>query len=406
MSVTLRTSVGELALTGDSYLRLPGRGNWTAICEMTSFAMPEIGEPATISVLPEARENEPAPTPDTFVGTVRHRRAVPGSETLVVRVVGGAGRLFASLPPADHVAGATVLPAGLVLRKIADAAGERLAPGVEEALDAYLLPRWHRAGGTSARDAIDILIYDLAASTGLEIGWRMLADGTIWAGVETWPDASGSFLYTDQDPDDGVVEFAPSGAPIRPGTTVQGERAVEVFYQFASPKVRARVRHAVLGDPVRVASQAVTDIYRASYGARVEAQRDDGTLDLVCDDARMGELLSVPFRSGAAGMAHTFPAGASGVGARVRLRFQDASPRGAYASDVDQDPNATHAIALVADNVTIGTLAIVAPAGTLGGPCTITFTPTGGTPSVGPTATLTGVIAGPGHKYVKGVRGS
>jgi len=403
LSVTLNTSIGELALTGDSYLRLPARGNWTAICEMTSFAAPTIGEPATIAVLPEARENQSAGVPDAFVGTVRHSRVVPGSETLVVRVVGGAGRLFASLPPADHVAGSTVLPAGLVLRKITDAAGEVLASGVEDALDAYLLPRWHRAGGTSARDAIDLLVYDLARATGLEIGWRMLADGTIWAGVETWPDATGSFLYTDQDPDDGVVEFAPSGAPLRPGTTVQGERAVEVFYQFASPKVRARVRHAVPGDPQRVAAQVATDLYRASYGARVEAQRDDGTLDLVCDDARMGELLSVPFRSGSAGMAHTFPAGAAGVGARVRLRFQDASPRGAYASDVDQDPNATHAIALVADGVDIGTLAGTSPSG----PVTFVFTPKGGTPGApGATVTLSGVIAGPGHKYVKGVRGS
>ena len=391
MSATLKTSLGELAVTGSSYLRLFGRGNWCGVFEMASASAPAVGSSAVVAILPEAKPNLPPPVPDTFAGTVRHARQVPGSQTLVVRVVGGAGRLFASLPPDDQIAGSTVLPAGLVLAAIVKAAGEQLAPGVEAALDAYRLPRWHRAGGTSARDAIDLLIYDLAASTGLPLGWRMTAAGTIWAGLETYPPATGSYLYTDQEADDGEMVYAPSGAPLRPGTTVQSDRAIEVTYQLGGTMTRALVRHAVPGDPPPGPEASALALYRASYGARVQAQRPDGTLDLVCDDARMGSLLAVPFRLGIPGVSLTFPAGLAG--ARVRLRFQDGSPRGAYACDVDQDATASHALALVGDSC--GSLLGIAPPG--GGPVVFSLVPAG-TPDA-----IALSVLGPGHKWAKGV---
>lgn len=389
MSATLRTSVGELAITGESYLRLPARGNWVAMVQLHSKVAPALGETATLAIMPEAKEGQPPPSPHTFVGTVRHARVVPGSQTLVVRVVGGAGRLFTSTPPSELVAQVTPLPAGLVLASMVSAAGERLAPGVETALDAYELPRWHRAGGISARDAIDLLVYDLATASGDDLGWRTLPDGSIWAGVETWPDASGSYYYVDQDPDDGVMIYAPSGAPLRPGTTVQGERAVEVIYTLSSPEVRARVRHLVPSDPPALPPQGAADVYRTSYSATIEAQHDDGTLDLVCDDARIGELLSVPFRTAGPGLAVAFERGQ-----RVRVRFENASPRGAYACDVDQDEDADKALALVSD--ACGYLSGVAPAG--GGPVVLSWSATQ-TGAVGEAAIS---IVGPGHKYLKG----
>lgn len=423
MSVTLRTSVGELAITGSSYLRLSARGNWTAILEMASATAPAIGEPAVLSVLPEAKSGQPAPVPDLFSGTVRHARQVPGSDTLVCRIVGGAGRLFSSLPPADQVAGSTILPAGLILRKIADAAGERLAPGVEQALDAYLLPRWTRLGGMSARTAIDLLVYDLAAVTGLAFGWRMQADGAIWAGVETWPEATGSFVYTEQAADDGVMVYAPSGAPLRPGTTVLGERAIEVFYQFSSPAVRALVRRTVPGDPAPGTDPdtlAAMALYARSWTARVVAQNADGlvfhgaptpvggTLELTCDDPRVGDLHAVPFRGGVPGSLFLMPT-IDGIETRVRLHFADGSPRGAYATAVDQNgttgPSTTpQPFALVTDTIAGGVLTLIgAPPGLM-----LQWTPPGaGAPD--PPGTGIGLggmtIQGPGHAYALGVPG-
>lgn len=400
VALVLPKPFGVLAATGGSYLRLPERGNWLATIELTAFSAPPPGTPATISILPESTSGARPLPADLFVGSVRRSRVVPGSQTLVVSLVGGAGQLLTQLPPADQIAGSTVLPAGLVLRKIVDLLpGERLAAGVEKALDAYLLPRWHRAGGTTARDAIDALIYDVAAVSGDPLTWRVLADGSIWAGIDTHPPPprAAKFNYVDQDPDDGVMIYAPSGAPLRPGQTIDGERAVEVEYTLASPALRARVRHVVPGDAPRLASSVVTDLYRASYGARVEAQRDDGTLDIVCDDPRMGDLLAVDFRLGIPGCKVTMPAGPAGTGSRVRVRFENASPRGAYACDVNADPTPTHALSLVGD--ACGYLTGIAPPG--GGPVTLLWSPTiTGSPGEAGIS-----IVGPGHKYVKGVSG-
>jgi hypothetical protein len=389
VSATLRISLGELALTGEGLLMLLDRAAWWASVELTSKAAPAVGEPATLAIAGEAKLGAPPPVPDVFSGVVRHARAVPGSATLAVRIVGGAGRLFATLPPADQVGGAAGLPAGLVLRAIVDAAGERLAPGVEDALDAYALPRWTRIGGMSARDAVDLLVADVAAAEGVALGWRMLADGSIWAGVDTWPEAPGTYVYTDQQPDDGVMIYAPSGAPLRPGQSVQGERAVEVVYQLSSPSVRALVRHAVPGDPPMEPAIDARAPYLGSYVGTVEVSTVAGIVDVICDDARLGELRGVPYRLGVPGSAATLARGH-----RVRVRFEDGSPRGAYACDADAVLAATHPLALVGD--ACGYLSGTAPAG--GGPVALSWSAT----RTGAPGEVAISVVGPGHRYVKG----
>lgn len=395
-TVAIRTNLGDLAvLTG--YLRLDVRGNWTAAVEVALSQVPS--GPATLVVAPEARADDPAATPSTFAGTIRFADAIEGSNTLTIELVGGADQLLTDLPPVDHVAGVTDVPAGVILEAIVAALpGERLAPGVAQALDAYTLPRWHRAGGTTADDAIDILIADLAAVTGLEFGWRMQPDGAIWAGVETWPTldvAASRTEYAGQVTTDAVVLYAPNGAPLIPGTTITSTgkggalatRAVEVMYTLVAPQLRARVRSVMPGDPPR---RADLSLYRTSWGATVAADNGDGTLDVTCDDARMGDLRSVPLRLGIPGCKVSVPSGA-----RVRVAFENGSPRGAFCMAPDQDPAAAHALALVGDSC--GYLLVTAPPG--GGPCTIVVSPV-----QVPNATQVTVL-GPGHRYVRGVSG-
>jgi hypothetical protein len=392
----LRCSLGDLAILS-GYHRLSVRGNWMASVECASTSIPS--GPCSIVITPELRADEPPRQPDVFNGFVRFADTFAGADALTVEVVGGAGQLLTVLGPVDHITGVTQVPAGVVLRSIVAALpGEQLAAGVEQAMDAYLLPRWHRAGGTTGRDAIDLLVYDLATSTGLEFGWRVLADGTIWVGVETWPAldvATVGTEYAGQVTTDATIVYAPSGAPLLPGTTVTSSgkggalstRAVEVLYTLIPPALRARVRATMPGDPPFAPR---LDLYRASWPASLAApQNADGTIDVTCDDARMGDLRSVPVRLGIPGAAVVgLP-----LGARVRVAFDGASPRGAFAYLADQDPAATHALALVGDGC--GYLS----ANAAGGPVVFLLSPV----ATGNPGEVAITVRGPGHKFARGV---
>src|SRR5262245_48193536 len=378
-TVSLRTqSLGDLAVqNGD--LRLRQWAPWLAYLECPIGSAPAAGEAATLVV---RREDE---TETTFTGTARRAGVVPGSESLFVSLVGGAGKLLDELPAVDHVAGSTPVLAGLVARRIADDAGELLADGVEAALDARTLQRWHRASGMPGAVALDLLAAELGYV------WRVLPSGRIWIGAETWPETAAP-TYITEDPDDGSVTYAPDGAPIVAGQLVAGVRVVEAAYTFAPGKLRLSVRGAVAGDPPRSIDR---ELYGRAWGARVLAQRSDGTLDLRADDARIGELLAVPFRLGIPGALVTVP-----EGARLRVRFEGASPAGAYACDIDQDTAATKAFSLLDDVVDVGTFKLVVGS--------VTYTPPGGPPTTiiaGQSVQLVGKVTGPGHKYAEGVRG-
>ncbi len=396
-TITLSCSIGDLPVLG-GYLRLVSSGTWTATVECHSESgAPAEGSPASLVIVAEAKPGEKTAAPVTHAGTIRHAAFADGSAQLVVSIVGGKGLLASELAPSEHVTGTAPIPVGLVLRALADAVGETLAAGVEDALDAYTVPRWHRAGGSSGRAALELLIADVAGVEGVELGWRFLSSGELWVGVETWPESTSQARLIAPDLDDGTEIFAPSAPDLLPGTTIDGQRAIEVLYTLSPPALRARVRHAVPGDPK---ASPDASLYRASYLATVKLANADGTYNLTCDEARIGDLRSVPFRLGVPGAKVEIP-----VDSRVHVRFADGSPRGAYACDVAQDEEAIYALALVADAVNCGSLSGIANLAT--GIVSFVVTPPGGSPGASSaTASLSGVITGPGHKYAKGVRGS
>ena len=374
-AVVLRSALGDLDVS-EAFLRLPARGNWVGHLEL---GWPEA--PVGAASLRLTRDDG---TVDVFACTIRRSGVAKGAERVSVTLVGGAGQLVLPVPPRDHAQGTAPVPAGLILRGIADAAGERLAPGVEDALDATLLPRWTRAA-MPAGAAIDLLAYVLG------LGWRVLTDGTVWVGSETWPTVDASTYAPVGDPRDGAVVYAPEGAPLLPGTTIDGAKASLVEYIIAPGRARARVTCELAGEPV-VAPDLT--LYRACYAGEVRAQDAAGGLDIALDDARMPQLRAVPLRLGIPGAKATVP-----EGARVRVAFEGADPRGAFASALDQDLASTKAFALVGDHVAAGTLTGVAPPS--GGPVTFTYTAPDGSVSSGPSVSLAGTISGPGHRYLE-----
>lgn len=390
--ITLRcASVGDLEVSA-LVLRSSLRGNWLATVTCYAPARPLDGEAITL------RFATAAGTEDVWTGAVRRSRDLAEATQISVTLVGGAGLLLSPpLAPRYHTAGSQTVPAGLVAAGIAADAGERLAAGVEAALDAYPLTSWLRMGGT-ARDAVDTLAGVLA------LGWRVLMDGTLWIGVETWDEPDNATLdrayFESGDPADGTVYYGCDGTPFQAGQSINGAQAVEVCYRYdamqpdrSAGALRAEVRTALPGDPVYAPDLT---LYRQPYAGTVQAESTDGRLDIAADDPRVGDgLRAVPARTSWPGCKVTIP-----EGTRVRIQFESGLPTGCFAlSSIDQDAGAELAFALLNDTVKCGTLT-----GTDSTKAAVQFvwTPQSGPVQTGPSVTIEGIVFGPGHKYAKG----
>lgn len=387
MSTTaLVCSLGSFPVN-EGFLRLPLRGNWSAQVEVTvaaDAAEPAIGSAAQLVVTPSKGAAV------TFYGTIRRGGIHRGASLLRVALAGGAGRLLTALPPREYVKGTAPVPAGLVAKDAASAAGETLDTGIEELLDASPLDRWTRLA-SSAKEALDRLALDLG------LGWRVLPSGKLWIGSESWPAVDDVAERLSTDPEDGTATYAPDGAVLFAGDTIDGRRAVEVQYIFGGTALRALVRVEVPGDPAYALPPGP---YGLTWAATVVSQRADGTLDLKPDAGGvLPDLLAVPLDVGIPGCKVTVP-----EGARVRVAFVGGSPRSARAFAPEQDGAATAALALVGDAIDAGTLTGTAPPG--GGPVTFVYAPPAGPAQTGLSVSLAGLISGPGHKHAKGVRGS
>lgn len=360
--VSMPISVGSIALDLN--------GNWIAVLELGGIVETAPTGAVQIKVVRELGE------PDVFIGFIRRGGLFEGANQARFVVVGGAGELGArELGPVDHVAAVAPVTAGLVAAKVSEATGEQLAAGVETALEAYPLERWTRARGTGV-EALDYLAADL------DLSWRMLADGTIWIGAETWPEGDTAVQRMGEEHDDGSVDVTPDGAQLRPGTTVLGRQVRSVTYLITAGALRARLLYAVAGDPPR---EPAPGAYADILSAEVVEQNADGTLELKVFDERVEGLSRARLDVGLPGALVSVLAGTS-----VRVAFESHSPRGAFAFGVGQDTVATKAVSIVGDSVECGAILYV-------GPGALTLVPTG-TPGSLP---ILGSITGPGSQRVK-----
>lgn len=111
----------------------------------------------------------------TYRGTVF--RADTSRTVPMARVVGGAGGFGTILPPRAYQG----VDAKLCLTEILAAAGETLSSTSDMNTLAARLPFWVRKQDTAGASLAALLrIVGIPA-------WRALADGTIWAGTESWP---------------------------------------------------------------------------------------------------------------------------------------------------------------------------------------------------------------------------
>lgn len=237
------------------------------------------------------------------------------------RIVGGAGGLQRDVPAVAQQ-GSTL---ALALADVLARAGETLSVDVGDLSTAA--PLWHRIAAPAA-----LAVADVARASGC--AWRVLPNGSVWVGRETWPAVAPDVDVIDWRPELGRLELAGDVLGILPGQTLHARSDLTVRVGCVEHRVTADAfRTIVLVEPeerdrgrlVDAVSRLVAALtrrldYACLYPSTVITQRDDGTLDLHPDDARVPDCRGVPIR-GLPGVRVTVPAGA-----RVLLTYEGASP--------------------------------------------------------------------------------
>ncbi len=404
-------TIGDIGVLS-AFVSMPLMGEWTL------DGVLDLGE----EKLPTgAFDLEWVPTGETanpvkFRGTVIDASASTGRAT--VWAVGGTGGLRNALPGLDY---GEVRPR-LVVEDILSAAGE--LAGDLSGLDALpKLPRWSRLAGTG-RSALTRLCEAIGVT------WRVRRDGKVRVGAETWPThklpKKERPYFTSEPNASGRAEVAMDSPTLEPGEQLErGEGVSGDPYRVATivhcadeeGAVRTLVtlqestgglsrERELWGRAVRSAVPPAALGY--PHRATVIAQDAGGLLDVRLDDvdAPMPTASAVPIYPGMPGAKVWLTKGAGVLvefaGGREERPFVRSFATGAPFEHVDFDEGTRH-IARVGDATENGTIAIVAPPGILGGPCTIAYAPPGGVPSGGLTATLVGRVSAGWPKLRGGV---
>ena len=291
----------------------PLRGRWYAAVEA------DTDEPLTGAVTIDFGDGI------TFVGTALPNRAARESGRSIAGVVGGAGALQ-DKPPARAY---TSVSFGRVLTDTLDAVGETLSSTAQN-LDAELRPRWVRAA-VNASATLD------AIADELDLNWRVLRDGTVWLGQESFETIDVEHERLDQDPRSDARVIAPNLPAVRPGTTFEGVPVAHVTTTVRSGGIRQQLRFN--DDRLRKFFARLyghfsgrADIYGVPRLATVIKQNADGTLELIPDDAVVGGaggpgISNVELWYGAPGESITVS-----PGARVGLLFWGGDPTKPFAA--------------------------------------------------------------------------
>ncbi len=257
-----------------------------------------------------------------LTGTVT--RAGLNSGRLQLAVVGGRGGLTTQAT-AKHYTTPTVRQ---ILTDLTRLSGEVLSSTVDAGLLGRSLPSWHRPEA-EVKHCLTLLTDELGAN------WRILADGALWLGAETWPNDSTEHTLLDERWTDGVFTVAMSPPALRPGVTFRGQRLEQVTHWLASGQLRTE---AQLTSPRGLLERFLGPLrrriqYSCLHPARVAGQNADGTLQVVPDDAELkgSGLDRVPIRSGLPGSRVTVQSGA-----RVRLGFDGGNPSKPFAALWDE----------------------------------------------------------------------
>jgi len=289
-----------------------------------------------------------------WVGTVRS--AGTYLLTTEVRLVGGAGGL--GLPVTGAFQGAELRD---VLAEVMRLSGETQSGGIAAEVLEVPLERWTLGQCTAAR-ALDELAEAAALHLGAAVDWRVLADGTVWMGVESWaaqemPEDSVLSAY---HPDEGRAVIGCAAPSLLPGVDLAGVgRVAGVDHYIDHDRLRTEVWTAEQLDPIGKLAAAVLERLGLHFTgaprldrlllarARVDAVSSDGaTVDVTPESGRLSPMQRVPVRQTAARAKVK-------TGARVQLAWEGGSSAGVVALPIFDDGATYDKVTVDADAVTI-----------------------------------------------------
>lgn len=267
----------------------------------------------------------------SIVGVVDPNRGGSFLDSVHVRIIGGAGGLSKLATPRAYGQGATVRD---VINGLMTDSGETLSSTTDAGLLSTGINGWSVMAHTVGWN-LRALLKVMAPS----MSWRIIADGTLWIGAETWPNASGTFDAIDQDPADGSYVLGVEAPFVAPGTAISGlgniNRCIDVI---EGGRLRTHVYLDLPSEGVRginaaiqrQVTQALAGVdYYAHYLVEVVSQSQDlTTVDVQPHSAHAKQLLkglqAVPVRAGSAIKLQFV------TGATVLLGWDGGDPRYPY----------------------------------------------------------------------------
>lgn len=289
-------------------IRMGLQGLWSATVEIDQLELD--AEPPTGPFRFEIERVE-------FVGAVlpaRGGRSQSGRTRL--RMVGGAGGLQHEITPRNYAGGVTRVKT--VVDDILRDCGETLSQESDQAILSKQIPAWQRTPSTGQR-ALDRIVAKVGAT------WRVVRDGTIWIGVDEWPEVEPDGVVEDDDWGDGVIAVAPDAPTMVPGIVVRGQRVSEVVHRLLPSGLRTELRAVGIRDVVVRHLEPVRQEldYAKRYRCKVVSQGADGRVEVLIDDerARGRGVGKCAIRVGLPGTTIKVPAGA-----RCLVGWDDADP--------------------------------------------------------------------------------
>lgn len=255
---------------------------------------------------------------DRFVGTVL--RGKPFGGRTPFRIVGGGGSLSRLVAAQNYASGPTIRT---LVRDILGAK-ESLSSTSDDDVLGSVLPNYHRIEELASHALTRVL-------DGVGATWRVLADGTVWVGRNTFPTATVEHVVEDEDWSAGIIYIAPESTALRPGVTFNGHEIREVVHCIDETSLRTEAcvtsGAGVLEKFLGIIRRDID--YTKRYPARVAKVNSDGTIQVVPDSLKVrGKGLDrVRVRSGMPGLI------TPKKNARCILTFDESDPAKPSASD-------------------------------------------------------------------------
>lgn len=196
------TAAGTVYPVTEGIIHLPRVGVWHANLILIAYGVPAQSGKVVVTL---GDENQG--TPLSFSGTFGANGPTQRG-TLRVHINGGGGGLSTVLTPKGYRA----VPLQIPMTDLLNDAGEVLSPTADPNVLAAQLPFWVRIQQTAALGLSSLL--QVTGTT-----WRVLPDGTIWFGTETYPTGSMSLVQVHFEPELNRYYFVSYLPTILPGQT-------------------------------------------------------------------------------------------------------------------------------------------------------------------------------------------